>query len=145
MTRAASVLTTLALVAWYSAGGSVLAQQEKSPLDQLIDRVNAIPGQAEKPFSMVVQFKVKPDQVDAVLAAAKKAVPASRAEKGCVVYDVQQNLEDPTEFFVLETWRDTKALKFHSTTEHFADFIKVIAAGVEGPPHMSITRAVSAG
>ena len=103
MTRAAFLLTTLALGTCCLAGAPLRAQQEKSPLDPLLDRIKAIPGQADKPFSMIVQFKVKRDQVDSVLAAARKAVPASRAEKGCVAYDVQQNLEDPTEFFVLET------------------------------------------
>jgi quinol monooxygenase YgiN len=92
---------------------------------------------------MVVHFKVKRDQVEAVLAGAKKAVPASRAEKGCMAYDVQQNLEDPAEFFVLETWRDAKALQFHAGTDHFAEFIKVIGAAVEEAPQMRITKSAS--
>ena len=145
MTRAVFLVTTLALAACCLAGKPLRAQPEKSPLDSLIERIKAIPGQADKPFSMIVHFKVKRDQVEAVLAAAKKAVPASRAEKGCVAYDVQQNLEDPTEFFVLETWRDTKALQFHSGTDHFAEFIKVIGAAVEEAPRMGITKTVAAG
>ncbi len=142
MTRAAFLLATLVLATSCLTGGPLRAQQEKSPLDPLLDRIKAIPGQADKPFSMVVHLKVKRDQVQAVLAAAKKAVPASRIEKGCLAYDVQQDLEDATEFFVLETWRDAKALQFHSGTDHFAEFIKVIGASVDEPPQMRISRAV---
>jgi quinol monooxygenase YgiN len=142
MTRGAFVLTMVALAAWSLAGKPLQAQQDRSPIDSVIDRLKAIPGQAEKPFSLIVQFKVKRDQVEAVLAAAKTAVPASRAEKGCMAYDVQQNLEDPTEFFVLETWRDAKALQFHSGTEHFAAFVKVIGEAADEPPQMRLSKAV---
>ena len=145
MKRLALLLTTVLLGTWCLAAEPLRTQQEKSPLDQLIERIKAIPGQADKPFSLIVHLKVKRDQVEAVLTAAKKAVPASRAEKGCVAYEVQQNLEDATEFFILETWSDAKALQFHSSTDHFAEFIKVIGSAVEEPPHMGITRAVSAG
>ncbi len=141
MTRAAFLMTTLVLATSCLAGGPLRAQQEKSPLEPLLDRIKAIPGQADKPFSMVVHLKVKRDQIQAVLAAAKKAVPASRTEKGCMAYDVQQDLEDTTEFFILETWRDAKALQFHSGTDHFAEFIKVIGAAADEPPQMRITRA----
>ena len=142
MTRGAFVLTTLALAAWSLAGKPLQARQEKGPIDSVLDRIKAIPGQADKPFSLIVHFKVKPDQVEAVLAAAKKAVPASRAEKGCLAYDVQQNLEDPAEFFVLETWRDAKALQFHSGTDHFAAFFKVIGEAADEPPQMRLSKAV---
>jgi quinol monooxygenase YgiN len=119
-------------------------QEEKSPIERLIERIKAVPGQGDKPFCMVVHFKVKRDQVDAVLEAAKKAVPPSRAEKGCAGYDLEQNLEDPTEFFLLESWHDTQALRDHAATPHFADFIKVIGASVEEPPKMGITKMVVA-
>jgi quinol monooxygenase YgiN len=143
MTRAAILLTTLILVTWCLTGERLLAQQERNPLASLFDRIKAIPGQAEKPFSMVVSFKVKRDQVESVLAASKKAVPSSRAEKGCMAYDVQQDLEDSTEFLVLETWHDLKALEFHSGTEHFAEFIKVIRSAVDDPPQMRLTRSAA--
>lgn len=142
MTRAAFLLTTVVLAASCLAVLPLRAQQETNPLNAVLERIKAIPGQAEKPFSLIVHFKVKQDQVDAVLAAAKKAVPASRAEKGCMAYDVQQNLEAAADFFVLETWRDAKALLFHGTTEHFADFVKVIGVAAEGPPHMAISSPV---
>ena len=143
MRHAALLLSTLVVVPLCLAGTTLLARQDKSPLDPILDRIKAMPGQADKPFSLIVQFKVKREQVEAVLAVAKKVVPASRAEKGCVAYDVQQNLEDPTEFLVLETWRDAKALQLHSGTEHFAEMIKVIHAAVEEPPHLRLTKGVA--
>jgi quinol monooxygenase YgiN len=142
MTRAVCLLTTFALATCCLAGAPSHAPQEKNAVDPVLERLRAIPGQAGKPFSLLVHFKVKRDQVEAVLAAAKKAVPSSRAEKGCAAYDVQQNLEDPTEFFVLETWRNLEALRFHSGTDHFDDFVKVIRAAVDEPPKIALSLAV---
>ena len=142
MLRTILTLTTLFLMTSCLAGGLLPTQQQRGPLDALLDRIKALPGQAEKPFSMIVHFKVKRDQVDAVLTGAKKVVPASRAEPGCLAYDVQQGLEDPTEFFVLETWRDAKGLEFHAGTGHFTEFIKIMGAAVDEAPQIQITHAV---
>ena len=141
MTRAGIPAVDSCIATGCLAAEPLRPQQEKNPIDQLVDRIKAILGQADKPFSLVVHLKVKGDQVEAVSAAAKKAVPASRGAKGCVAYDVQQNLEDATEFFVLETWRDAKALQFHAGTDHFAEFIKVIGTAVEEPPHIRMAGA----
>ncbi len=142
MKRTACLLTALVLATCSLSGGPLRGQQEKGALDAILDRIKAIPGQSEKPFSLIVQFKVKRDQVDAVLAAAKTAVLASRAEKGCVAYDLQQNLEDPTELFVLETWHDAKSLEIHAGTSHFAEFVKILGAAADEAPQMRLTRAV---
>ena len=142
MVRAAILLTTVAVATVCLVGRPSRAQQERGPLDPLLDRIKAVPGQAEKPFSLIVHFKVKRDQVDAVLAGAKKVVVASRAEKGCLAYDVQQSLEEPTEFFILETWRDAKGLEFHAGTGHFSEFIKLMGTAADEAPQIQLTRAI---
>ena len=55
---------------------------------------------------------------------------------------MQQNLEDPTEFTVMETWRNVKALEFHASTSHFAELIKVIGTAADDAPQIRITRAI---
>ncbi len=140
----ATMVAALALGAWCMAGPSREQDPAKSPSDQLVDRIKAIPGQDDKPFSLVVALKVKRDQIEALAAAAKKAQGPSRAEPGCVRYEVQQNLEEPGEFLILESWRNLKALQDHFASPHFADFIKVIGSAVEEAPHLGIMKAIPA-
>jgi quinol monooxygenase YgiN len=138
------LLAALALGTWCLAQGPREKGQEKSPAEQLVDRIKAIPGQDDKPFSLVVGLKVKRDHVETLTAAAKKAQGSSRAEPGCLRYEVQQNLEEPGEFAILESWRDLKALQDHFASPHFAEFIKVIGSAVEEAPQIRIMKSVPA-
>ena len=44
---------------------------------------------------------------------------ASRAELGCITFDVSRSIEDGGVFVLYEEWNDQAALDFHYATEHF--------------------------
>ncbi|HUH41821.1 MAG TPA: putative quinol monooxygenase [Sulfurimonas sp.] len=46
-------------------------------------------------------------------------VKPSKAEDGCIFYDIFQCKDRPEKFFAVETWRDEKALDGHKITEHY--------------------------
>jgi quinol monooxygenase YgiN len=57
--------------------------------------------------------------------AAKVLVPlrdGSRAEPGCITFDVSRSTEDPNVFVLYEEWRDQAALDIHYKTEHFEKY-----------------------
>ena len=62
-----------------------------------------------------------------VRAALERIVPASRAEAGCLRYDLNVDLGDHATFVMLEAWRDEAALAEHETTPHFQELVKTIA------------------
>jgi quinol monooxygenase YgiN len=43
----------------------------------------------------------------------------SRAEAGCITFDVSRSVEDENVFVLYEEWQDQAALDFHYKTEHF--------------------------
>ena len=43
----------------------------------------------------------------------------SRAEPGCLTFDVSRSVEDDTVFVLYEEWNDPAALDVHYATEHF--------------------------
>ncbi len=45
---------------------------------------------------------------------------ASRAEPGCITFDVSRSIDDTSVFVLYEEWHDQAALDFHYATEHFA-------------------------
>jgi quinol monooxygenase YgiN len=45
---------------------------------------------------------------------------ASRAEPGCITFDVSRSVEDENVFVLYEEWHDQTALDIHYATEHFA-------------------------
>lgn len=50
-------------------------------------------------------------------------VPPSRAEAGCLAYDLFQDDESPQDFITVESWADGRAADAHMATPHVADAI----------------------
>jgi quinol monooxygenase YgiN len=47
-------------------------------------------------------------------------VEPSKAEDGCLLYNIFQYENNPKKFMAVETWRDEKALDGHKASEHYA-------------------------
>ncbi|MDH4943487.1 putative quinol monooxygenase [Sulfurimonas sp. C5] len=47
-------------------------------------------------------------------------VKPSKAEKGCVFYEIVQYKENPRKFMAVETWEDEAALDGHRASAHYA-------------------------
>ena len=46
-------------------------------------------------------------------------IDASRAEAGCLLYNIYQLTEKPTEFTVVETWENQEYLNAHGQSDHY--------------------------
>ena len=47
-------------------------------------------------------------------------VEPSKAEDGCILYDIYQYENNPRKFMAVETWRDEAALDGHKASTHYA-------------------------
>ena len=72
------------------------------------------------------QIFIKPEKVDDFLAATKELIEKSRAEEGCITYNLYQDPHDKTKFFFFEEWKNQAAIDFHFATEHFVNFGKML-------------------
>ncbi len=61
-----------------------------------------------------------------VRAALEAIVPPSRAEEGCIRYDLHVDLGDHASFIMLEAWRDQAALDAHEATPHFQALLQAV-------------------
>ena len=68
---------------------------------------------------MIVSFKIRPELRERFLAAAADDANGSRAEPGCLGFDVIQDAEDADHYVFHERYRDDAALAAHRTTAHF--------------------------
>ena len=101
-------------------------------------RLKAVKG----PFTLLVHFKVKKGEEKAMVEAAKPCIAATRKEKGCVAYELQQDLEDPTKFTFYEKWKGPEALKEHMAAEHTKKLLGTVAKIAEGPPTLILARSI---
>lgn len=75
----------------------------------------------ENSLRVVARIKALPDKVDELRQVLAGLVAPTRAEAGCLGYELLQNRVDPTDFTFVEEWTDDAALEQHFTTEHFQD------------------------
>ena len=70
---------------------------------------------------VVARLKAQPDKVNALHAVLFGLLAPTRAEQGCIRYEMLQNLEDPTDFTFTEEWSGQPALDAHFETDHIRD------------------------
>ncbi|WP_213454865.1 putative quinol monooxygenase [Rhizomonospora bruguierae] len=74
--------------------------------------------------TLVPFFTVKPTEVIAVARAHLAMVEPTRAEPGCLGYDLYQSREQPTVLFFYENWTDQDALDAHLNTAAFHRYVR---------------------
>lgn len=66
-----------------------------------------------------VTFIAKQDGVETMKKLLSAMVVPSKAEEGCIFYEIFQCKDRPEKFFAVETWRDEAALDGHRSSEHY--------------------------
>lgn len=79
-----------------------------------------------KDLIVVATITAKEGNEVVVREALETVVPASRAEAGCLRYDLHVDLGNHASFIMLEAWRDQAALTEHEATPHFQALVNTI-------------------
>ncbi len=80
----------------------------------------------------MVEFRIKPAQVDAFAAAIIDNARASReTEAGCRQFDVCRDPANPALFFLYELYDDEAAIQTHLCSPHFLQMNALTADWVE--------------
>lgn len=74
-------------------------------------------------FAVVVEFRIKPDQVEAFgEAMALQARNSLELEEACRQFDVFTDPLEPATFVLYELYDDEAAFEAHLASDHFASF-----------------------
>ena len=68
---------------------------------------------------ITAKFRIKPEEADDWPSIAAPLTRASRAEPGCLWFDWSRSLDDPTEYVLVEAFRDGDAGAAHVNSAHF--------------------------
>ena len=71
------------------------------------------------PLTVIAKFQAKPGMEEQYKEELRGMVAPSRAEAGCLNYDVFQSNDDPAIFFTYENWTAQDALDAHMQTPYF--------------------------
>jgi len=81
-------------------------------------------------LTIVANIKSKTDQVDLVKAELLKLIAVTRAETGCINYDLHQDNENPAHFMFYENWQSRELWQTHMANQHLKDYMTATEGAV---------------
>jgi quinol monooxygenase YgiN len=85
---------------------------------------------------ITAKFKVRPEDADRWPEISAEFTAATRGEPGCLWFDWSRSLDDPTEYVLVEAFRDGDAGVAHVTSDHFKKAQQTL------PPHLAQTPRI---
>lgn len=85
---------------------------------------------------IVVRWKPKPEYVDSFIDEVAEFTTATRNESGNLFFDWSRSIDDPSEYVLVEGFRDGDAGKEHVTSEHFKEFVAGAPALLSATPRI---------
>ncbi len=87
---------------------------------------------------ITAKFRVRPEDANRWSELSAEFTRATRSEPGCLWFEWSRSLDDPTEYVLVEAFRDSEAGAAHVLSDHFK------AAQESVPAHLvETTRIVS--
>ncbi len=73
---------------------------------------------AAQPLTVIAVLKAKPGKEELLKQEIIDCIAPTRAEAGCINYDLHQSLDDRTSFTLYENWRSKEDLDQHLQTPY---------------------------
>jgi len=93
--------------------------------------------------TVMARVKTKEGMEESVKAELLALVGPSRAERGCINYDLHQSSDDKTLFMFYENWVSKEALDTHFTMPQFDGFDERIEEMLAEPVEITLWEMVS--
>ncbi|GAB3086540.1 putative quinol monooxygenase [Micromonospora schwarzwaldensis] len=85
---------------------------------------------------ITAKFRVRASDADRWPRIVADFTEATRAEPGCLWFDWSRSLDDPTEYVLVEAFRDDEAGATHVQSAHFREARRTL------PPHLVETPRI---
>ena len=82
-------------------------------------------------LTIVARILAKAEKRELVKSELLKLIEVTRAEKGCINYDLHQDNQNENLFLFYENWESRELWQTHMNNAHLADYIKATDGAVE--------------
>jgi quinol monooxygenase YgiN len=83
---------------------------------------------------VVARLVAFPDKVEELKSLLLSIMEPTRAEQGCITYELLQNQADPTDFTFVEEWESTGLLEQHLASTHIQAAVLKLEGVAVAPP-----------
>jgi len=88
--------------------------------------------------AVIVEEKIKDGQQGAYLEHMREMIALTKAEDGCIAYDLYEDADGAGGIVMVELWESKEALDKHMQSEHFTRLVPAAAVYQEAPPNVRI-------
>ena len=82
-------------------------------------------------LTIVANIKANLEKVDLVRQELLRLIEITRAEPGCINYDLHQDNENPAHFMFYENWESRELWQTHMNAPHLAAYMAATEGAVE--------------
>jgi quinol monooxygenase YgiN len=87
---------------------------------------------AKSAVGVVARIVAKPESVEIVRDGLLSLLEPTRAEPGCILYELMQNTADSTDFTFYEEWTDEASLNAHGAAAHLKSTFRKLDGHLAG-------------
>jgi quinol monooxygenase YgiN len=82
-------------------------------------------------LTIVANIHARSDKIDLVRSELEKLIEITRAEDGCIQYDLHQDNANPAHFMFYENWESRELWQKHMNAPHLAAYGAAVDGAVE--------------
>lgn len=82
-------------------------------------------------LTIVANIIAKTDKVELVKTELLKLIDVTRAEEGCINYNLHQDNENPAHFMFYENWISRELWQTHMGNQHLKDYMAATDGAVD--------------
>ena len=97
---------------------------------------------AESKVTVIARIRAKADRVQRVEEELRKLLAPTRAENGCINFDMHQGVTDPSQFLFHENWTSKAALEAHFETPHIKNWLRQAESLLAEPLEVTLWNRV---
>ncbi len=96
-----------------------------------------------KEITVIARLKAKEGKERSLRETLIGLIQPSRADEGCISYNLHEDPENPALFMFHEIWTSKEALDKHLATPHLQEFIKKSEELLAGPLDVSVWKKIT--
>ncbi|MCR2044058.1 putative quinol monooxygenase [Anaerosalibacter massiliensis] len=93
-------------------------------------------------IKIVARSVIKPGKKEEFLSLAEELIAESRKEKGCMSYDLYEDINNPNCLAFIEEWKDEEAIKIHNASPHFTTVVPKLGELREKSPEINLYKII---
>ena len=97
---------------------------------------------ADQKVTVVARAKAKPGKEEQVKQELLKLLSPTRAEDGCINYDMHESIDHAGQFLFHENWESRKSLDRHLATAHVQNFLRQADQLLAEPVEITLWKQV---